>query len=221
MKKWLAIGFLSLSLTGCGYNTLQTTDEQINASWSEVVNQYQRRADLVPNLVNVVKGYAAHEKDVLTQVTEARARVGQIQATADLVNDEQAFNKFQAAQGELSGALSRLLLVAENYPQLKADGLFRDLQTQLEGTENRIAVARGRYIKAVQEYNVTVRQFPSNLTAMLFGFKTKPNFTVENEKAIAAPPTVEFGTPAAPAPAPAPSGGESSSGGQSPLSSGY
>ena len=218
MKKWLAIGFLALSLSGCGYNTLQTTDEQINASWSEVVNQYQRRADLVPNLVNVVKGYAAHEKEVLTQVTEARARVGQIQATSDLVNDEQAFNKFQAAQGELSGALSRLLLVAENYPQLKADGLFRDLQAQLEGTENRIAVARGRYIKAVQEYNVTVRQFPSNLTAMLFGFKTKPNFTVENEKAIAAPPTVDFGTAA---PAPAPSGGESSSAGQSPTSAGY
>ena len=218
MKKWLAIGFLTLSLSGCGYNTLQTTDEQITASWSEVVNQYQRRADLVPNLVNVVKGYAAHEQQVLTQVTEARAKVGQIQATADLVNDEQAFNRFQAAQGELSGALSRLLLVAENYPQLKADGLFRDLQAQLEGTENRIAVARGRYIKAVQEYNVTVRQFPSNLTAMLFGFKTKPNFTVENEKAITAPPTVDFGTPA---PAPAPSGDKSSSGDSSPLSSGY
>ncbi len=222
MKKWLAIGFLALSLSGCGYNTLQTTDEQINASWSEVVNQYQRRADLVPNLVNVVKGYAAHEKEVLTQVTEARARVGQIQATSDLVNDEQAFNKFQAAQGELSGALSRLLLVAENYPQLKADGLFRDLQAQLEGTENRITVARGRYIKAVQDYNVTVRQFPSNLTAMLFGFKVKPNFTVENEKAIAAPPAVDFGTTApTPAPAPAPSGGEPSSAGQSPTSAGY
>ena len=214
MKKWLAIGFLTLSLSGCGYNTLQTTDEQITAAWSEVVNQYQRRADLVPNLVNVVKGYAAHEQEVLTQVTEARARVGQIQATADLVNDEQAFNRFQAAQAELSGALSRLLLVAENYPQLKADGLFRDLQAQLEGTENRIAVARGRYIKAVQEYNVTVRKFPSNLTAMLFGFKTKPNFTVENEKAIAVPPKVDFGTPA-------PSGGESSSGGPSPTGAGY
>ncbi|MEW6133394.1 MAG: LemA family protein [Pseudomonadota bacterium] len=216
MKKWLAIGFLALSLSGCGYNTLQTTDEQITAAWSEVVNQYQRRADLVPNLVNVVKGYAAHEQEVLTQVTEARARVGQIQATADLVNDEQAFNRFQAAQGELSGALSRLLLVAENYPQLKADGLFRDLQAQLEGTENRIAVARGRYIKAVQEYNVTVRKFPSNLTAMLFGFKVKPNFTVENEKAIASPPKVEFGTPS-----PAPLGGESSSGGPSPAGAGY
>ncbi len=210
MKKWLAIGFLALSLSGCGYNTLQTTDEQINASWSEVLNQYQRRADLVPNLVNVVKGYAAHEKEVLTRVTEARARVGQIQATPGLVNDEAAFNKFQAAQGELSGALSRLLLVAENYPQLKADASFRDLQAQLEGTENRIAVARGRYIKAVQEYNVTVRKFPSNLTAMLFGLKTKPNFTVENEKAIAAPPKVDF----------APSGGSSSTG-QSPDSAGY
>jgi len=215
MKKWLAIGFLALSLSGCGYNTLQTTDEQINASWSEVVNQYQRRADLVPNLVNVVKGYAAHEQEVFTQVTAARAKVGQIQATPELVNDEQAFNKFQAAQGELSGALSRLLLVAENYPQLKADGLFRDLQAQLEGTENRIAVARGRYIKAVQEYNVTVRKFPSNLTAMLFSFKTKPNFTVENEKAIAAPPKVDFG-----AATPAQSGGTSSAG-QSPTSAGY
>jgi len=209
MKKWIAIGFLSLSLTGCGYNTLQTTDEQINASWSEVVNQYQRRADLVPNLVNVVKGYAAHEKDILIQVTEARARVGQMQVTPELVNDEAAFRKFQSAQGELSGALSRLMLVAENYPQLKADGVFRDLQAQLEGTENRITVARGRYIKAVQDYNVTVRKFPSNLTAMLFGFKTKANFSVENEKAIATPPKVDFGT-AAPAPAP--------SGGQSPLS---
>lgn len=217
MKKWLAIGFLALGLSGCGYNTLQTTDEQINAAWSEVVNQYQRRADLVPNLVNVVKGYAAHEQEVLTQVTEARARVGQIQATSDLVNDEQAFNKFQAAQGELTGALSRLLLVAENYPQLKADGLFRDLQAQLEGTENRIAVARGRYIKAVQEYNVTVRKFPSNLTAMVFGFKVKPNFTVENEKAISAPPKVDFGSPSAPAP----SGGSSSSGSPSPTSAGY
>ena len=208
MRKWLAIGFLSLSLTGCGYNTLQTTDEQITASWSEVVNQYQRRADLVPNLVNVVKGYAAHEKDILIRVTEARAKVGQMQVTPELVNDEQAFRKFQSAQGELSGALSRLMLVAENYPQLKADGSFRDLQAQIEGTENRIAVARGRYIKSVQEYNVTVRKFPSNLTAKMFGFKVKPNFSVENEQIIAAPPKVEFG------PAPAPVGGDSSSSGQ-------
>lgn len=186
-------------LSGCGYNTLQSTDEQIKASWSEVLNQYQRRADLVPNLVNVVKGYAAHEKEVLEGVTEARAKVGSIQATPELINDEQAFAKFQAAQGELSSALSRLLAVSENYPQLKADGLFRDLQAQLEGTENRIAVARNRYIKAVQEYNVVVRQFPSNLTAMLFGYKVKANFTVENEKEIAKPPKVDFGgTPPSP-----------------------
>jgi LemA protein len=183
-------------LGGCGYNTFQTTDEQIKASWAEVLNQYQRRADLVPNLVNVVKGYAAHEKDVLTRVTEARAKVGTIQATPELINDEQAFAKFQAAQGELSSALSRLLAVSENYPQLKADGLFRDLQAQLEGTENRITVARNRYIQAVQGYNVTVRQFPSNLTAMLFGYKVKPSFTVENEKEIAKPPKVDFGSSA-------------------------
>ena len=184
---------LGASLSGCGYNTLQSADEQIKASWSEVLNQYQRRADLVPNLVNVVKGYAAHEKDVLTRVTEARARVGTIQATPELLADEQAFARFQAAQGELSSALSRLLAVAENYPQLKADGLFRDLQAQLEGTENRITVARNRYIQAVQAYNVTVRRFPSNLTAMLFGYKVKPNFTVDNEKEIARPPRVDFG----------------------------
>jgi LemA protein len=167
-----------------------------------VLNQYQRRADLIPNLVNTVKGYAAHEKDVLLGVTEARASVGKIAATPELINDPEAFAKFQAAQAQLSGALSRLLLVAENYPNLKADASFRDLQAQLEGTENRITVARNRYIKAVQEYNTTVRQFPSNLTAMVFGMKVKPNFTVENEKAISAPPTVDFGaapTPAAPA----------------------
>jgi LemA protein len=171
---------------------LQSTDEQINSAWSEVLNQYQRRADLVPNLVSVVKGYAAHEQEVLENVTNARARVGGIQATPELLNDEQAFAKFQAAQGELTSAISRLLVVAENYPQLKADGLFRDLQAQLEGTENRITVARNRYIQAVQEYNITVRSFPSNLTAMMFGMKTKPNFTVENEKALATPPKVEF-----------------------------
>ena len=202
MFKWLIASLMVLSLSGCGYNTLQTSDENIKASWAEVLNQYQRRADLVPNLVNVVKGYAAHEKDVFTQVTAARSRVGAIQATPELVNDEAAFQKFIAAQGELTGAISRLLLVAENYPQLKADGLFRDLQAQLEGTENRITVARNRYIDAVKEYNVTVRSFPSNLTAMMFGFKTKPSFTVENEKAIAAPPKVDFGAPT-PAPAPA------------------
>ncbi len=182
----------ALSLSGCGYNKLQATDEQINAAWSEVLNQYQRRADLVPNLVNVVKGYAAHEQEVLENVTNARARVGGIQATPELLNDEQAFARFQAAQGELTSAISRLLVVAENYPQLKADGLFRDLQAQLEGTENRITVARNRYIQAVQEYNVTVRSFPSNLTAMVFGMKTRPNFTVENEQAISQPPAVKF-----------------------------
>jgi LemA protein len=187
-------------LTGCGYNTLQRQDEQIKAAWSEVVNQYQRRADLVPNLVNVVKGYAAHEKDVLTQVADARARVGSIQATPELLNDPQAFQRFLAAQGQLTGALSRLLAVAENYPQLKADTLFRDLQAQLEGTENRITVARNRYIQAVQEYNVTVRSFPTNLTAKVFGLDVKPNFTVENEREISNAPKVDFGTPA-PAPA--------------------
>ena len=195
--KWGFVGLLTLALSGCGYNTFQTADEEIKATWAEVLNQYQRRADLVPNLVNVVKGYAAHEKDVFTRVTEARARVGAIQATPELVNDEAAFQKFIAAQGELTGAISRLLLVAENYPQLKADGLFRDLQAQLEGTENRITVARNRYIAAVKAYNVAVRSFPSNLTAMMFGYETKPSFTVENEKAISAPPTVDFGAPAA------------------------
>ena len=195
MRNWLLsiILLLSLPLSGCGYNTLQSTDEQIKASWSEVLNQYQRRADLVPNLVNVVKGYAAHEKAVLTQVTEARAKVSSIQATPELINDEQAFARFQQAQAQMSSALSRLLAVSENYPQLKADGVFRDLQAQLEGTENRITVARNRYIKAVQDYNVTVRSFPGNLTAMLFGFKTKPNFSVENEKEISNAPKVDFG----------------------------
>ncbi len=197
MLKWLMMTFMAVTLSGCGYNTLQSSDEEIKATWAEVLNQYQRRADLVPNLVNVVKGYAAHEKDVFISVTEARARVGSIQATPDLINDEAAFQKFTAAQGELTGALSRLLLVAENYPQLKADGLFRDLQAQLEGTENRITVARNRYIAAVKDYNVTVRSFPSNLTAMVMGYKTKPTFTVENEKALAVPPTVDFGAPAA------------------------
>ncbi|MGQ9745351.1 MAG: LemA family protein [Dissulfurimicrobium sp.] len=197
MQKWtfylFTLFFLIFSLSGCGYNAIQQQDEAVKAAWSEVVNQYQRRADLVPNLVNVVKGYAAHEKDVLTRVTEARAKVGQIQATAELLNDEAAFRKFQAAQGEMTSALSRLLAVSENYPQLKADGLFRDLQAQLEGTENRIAVARNRYIKAVETYNVTIRSFPSNLTAKMFGFTTKPEFAVENEKDIASPPKVDFG----------------------------
>lgn len=183
---------LALQLSGCGYNTLQATDEQINAAWSEVLNQYQRRVDLVPNLVNVVKGYASHEREVLETVTNARARVGSLQATPELVNDEQAFARFQAAQGELTSAISRLLVVAENYPNLKADGAFRDLQAQLEGTENRITVARNRYIQAVQQYNTTVRSFPTNLTAMVFGMKTKPNFSVENEQAISTPPAVKF-----------------------------
>lgn len=193
--------WLILSLSGCGYNTFQTSDEQVKASWAEVLNQYQRRADLVPNLVNVVKGYAAHEKDVLTQVTEARARVGQIQATPELINDPEAFAKFQAAQRDMSTSLGRLMLVTENYPQLKADGVFRDLQAQLEGTENRITVARKRYIEAVQTYNNTVRQFPSNLTAMAFGYKVKPSFAVENEKEISKAPKVDFAAPINPAPA--------------------
>jgi LemA protein len=188
----ILITLLALSISGCGYNTFQTNDEQIKASWSEVLNQYQRRADLVPNLVNTVKGYAALEKDVLTQVTQARANVGGINATPELLNDTAAFAKFQQAQSQLSGALSRLLVVSENYPQLKSDANFRDLQAQLEGTENRITVARDRYIKSVQEYNVTVRSFPSNLTAMAFGYKAKPSFTVENEKEIATPPNVDF-----------------------------
>jgi LemA protein len=190
--KLLAVAWVLL-LSGCGYNTLQSTDEQIKAAWSEVLNQYQRRADLVPNLVETVKAFAAQEREVFTRVTEARARVGAIQATPELVENPEAFARFQAAQGDLTSALSRLLVVAENYPQLKSDANFRDLQAQLEGTENRIAVARNRYIKAVQDYNVTVRSFPSNLTAMLFGFKTKPNFTVDNERAISTAPKVDFG----------------------------
>jgi LemA protein len=191
MRAALALA-LMMALSGCGYNTLQTTDEQTKSAWSEVLNQYQRRADLVPNLVATVQGFANQEKEVLTRVTEARARVGSIQATPELIENPEAFSRFQQAQGELSGALSRLLVVAENYPQLKSDANFRDLQAQLEGTENRIAVARNRYIKAVQDYNVTVRSFPSNLTAMVFGFKTKPNFTVENEREISQPPKVDF-----------------------------
>ena len=189
----------ALGLTGCGYNTFQTTDEQIKASWSEVVNQYQRRADLIPNLVNTVKGEAKFEQDTLTKVIEARSKATSIQATPELINDPAAFQKFQQAQGELTGALSRLMAVSENYPNLRANQGFRDLQAQLEGTENRITVARNRYIKSVQDYNVTVRTFPSNLTAMVFGYKDKPNFAVENEKEISKPPSVSFDTaPAAP-----------------------
>jgi LemA protein len=197
-----------LSLSGCGYNDLQRQDEGVKASWSEVLNQYQRRADLVPNLVNTVKGYAAHEQQVLTEVTNARANVSAIRATPELVNDPAAFEKFIQAQNQLQGALSRLLAVAENYPNLKADALFRDLQSQLEGTENRIAVARNRYIKTVQEYNTTVRSFPTNLTAMVFKMPVRPNFAVADEAAVTVPPKVDFGpTKSAPSttPAPAPS----------------
>ena len=189
----------ALALSGCGYNTLQSADEQIKAGWAEVLNQYQRRADLVPNLVNVVKGYAAHEREVLTEVTEARAGVGAIKVTPELLDDPAAFAQFQAAQTQLSSALARLLAVAENYPELKADGLYRDLQAQLEGTENRITVARNRYIQAVQTYNITVRSFPSNLTAMLFGYQVKPTFQFEDERALSRPPQVDFGTSPAPA----------------------
>src|ERR1041384_4061490 len=193
---WNVLAALAcLSLTNCGYNAIQTNDEQIKGNWSEVVNQYQRRADLVPNLVNSVKGFAQQEKDVLLGVTNARAKVGSIQATPEVLNDPAAFQKFAAAQGELSSALSRLLVVTENYPQLKSDALFKDLMAQLEGTENRITVARNRYIKTVQDYNVTIRSFPSNLTARMFGYSSKPTFTVENEQEIARPPRVDFGKP--------------------------
>lgn len=198
------VALLTLLLSGCGYNQIQVNDESVTASWSEVLNQYKRRADLIPNLVQVVQGYAAHEKDVLTQVTAARANVAGIKATPELVNDPEAFAKFQKAQGEMSSALARLLVVAENYPNLKADTQFRDLQAQLEGTENRITVARKRYIESVQNYNVGVRTFPNNLTAMVFGYKPKANFAVEDEKSISTPPTVNFQKPATPAPAPAP-----------------
>ena len=192
-RLWTVLAALAtLSLTNCGYNTIQTNDEQVKSSWSEVLNQYQRRADLVPNLVNSVKGFAQQEKDVLLGVTNARAKVGSIQATPELINDPGAFAKFQAAQGELTSALSKLLVVTENYPQLKSDALFRDLMAQLEGTENRITVARNRYIKTVQDYNVTIRSFPTNLTAMVFGYKPKANFAVENEKEISTAPKVDF-----------------------------
>ena len=205
MRRLLTVlaALATLSLTNCGYNAIQQNDEQVKSAWSEVVNQYQRRADLVPNLVNSVKGFAQQEKDVLLGVTNARAKVGSVQAGPDVVNDPSALQKFQAAQGELSSALSRLLVVTENYPQLKSDQLFRDLMAQLEGTENRITVARNRYIKAVQDYNVNIRTFPNNLTAMVFGYKTKANFTVDNEKDISTAPKVDFNAPA-PAPAPAP-----------------
>ena len=204
---------LASLLSGCGYNQIQQKDEAVNAGWSEVINQYKRRSDLIPNLVNTVKGYAAQEKSVLIGVTEARAKVSQINVNA---NDAASLAQFQQAQGELSSALSRLLVVTENYPNLKSDQSFRDLQAQLEGTENRITVARGRYIQLVQDYNTYIRSFPQNLVAMMFGYKTKPNFTVENVQQIQQAPTVDFGQPAPPAPAPqqqpapqqpAPSGG--------------
>jgi LemA protein len=202
MRAWsfAVLAAAVLGLSGCGYNNLQSQDEGVKAAWSEVVNQYQRRADLIPNLVNTVKGYAAQEQKVLIGVTEARAKVGSIQVTPEVLNDPELFKKYQAAQGELSGALKSLLAVTENYPQLKSDQNFRDLQSQLEGTENRITVARNRYIAAVQSYNVTVRQFPANLTAKMFGFQVKPNFTVANEQQISTAPTVSFdtSTPAAP-----------------------
>jgi LemA protein len=190
------LALMAILLSGCGYNQIQINDEAVSAAWSEVLNQYKRRADLIPNLVSVVQGYAAHEKEVLTRVTEARASVAGMKATPELVNDEAAFAKFQKAQSELGSALARLLVVAENYPNLKADANFRDLQAQVEGTENRIAVARNRYIKTVQDYNVSVRTFPNNLTAMAMGWKTKANFTVEDEKAISTAPAIRFDTPA-------------------------
>ena len=193
-----------VALSGCGYNAIQSKDEAVTAAWSEVVNQYQRRADLVPNLVASVKGYAQHEEEVLTKVTEARASVGKVTVSASDLNDEAKLKQFQAAQGELSSALSRLMVVSEAYPNLKADELFKDLQAQLEGTENRITVARNRYIAAVQDYNTFLRSFPQNLTAKMFGYATKANFSVENEKAISTAPVVDFNKPAPPPPPPPP-----------------
>jgi len=196
MRHWI-VGILlvaSAALSGCGYNKIQTQDEEVKKEWSEVLNQYQRRADLVPNLVATVKGFAAQEERVLVEVTQARAKVGSIQLTPELINDPAAFAKFQAAQGELTSALSRLMVVAEQYPDLKSNQNFRDLQVQLEGTENRVAVARNRYIEAVRDYNVTIRQFPSNLTAKMFGYDTKQNFSVDNEKSISTAPNVSFDT---------------------------
>ncbi len=194
MRQFLTMLVLAatLTLSGCGYNQFQSLDEEAKANWSEVLNQYQRRADLVPNLVSTVKGYASHEEKVLTEVTEARAKVGSMQVTPELLNDPEAFAKFQAAQGQLTSALSRLMVVSENYPNLKADASFRDLQAQLEGTENRVTVARNRYIESVKQYNIAVRSFPNNLTAMMFGYQPKPSFSVENEKAISTAPKVEF-----------------------------
>ncbi len=196
MKKNLLVSLMlasTLSLSGCGYNALQAQDEQTNAAWSEVVNQYQRRADLVPNLVQVVERYASHEQAVFSEVAEARARVGSVQLTPEALNDPQAMAQYQEAQDQMTSALSRLMMVSERYPELKSDALFQDLQAQLEGTENRIAVARNRYIEDVRTYNTTVRQFPTNITAKVFGMQAKPNFTVENEAAISTAPAVNFG----------------------------
>jgi LemA protein len=201
---WAVSLLAALTLSGCGYNEFQSKDEQVKAAWGEVLNQYQRRADLIPNLVATVQGYAAQEKDVLIGVTNARARATAVNVTPDVLNDPAAMQKFQQAQSELSGALGRLLVVAENYPQLKSDANFRDLQAQLEGTENRITTARNRFIKAVQDFNILARKFPTNLTAMMFGYKEKPSFTVEDEKAMARPPKVDFSPKPAAAPAPAP-----------------
>ncbi|HUJ01484.1 MAG TPA: LemA family protein [Usitatibacter sp.] len=204
---WALPLLAALLLSGCGYNEFQTKDEQVKAAWAEVLNQYKRRADLIPNLVATVQGYASQEKSVLLGVTEARAKVGSVQVTPETVNDPQAMQRFAQAQGQLTGALSRLLVVAENYPQLKSDANFRELQAQLEGTENRITTARNRFIKATQDYNVLVRQFPTNLTAKMFGYQEKPTFAVEDEKTISEPPKVDFApksaVPAAPSPAPA------------------
>jgi LemA protein len=203
--RWMVLAMVLPLLAGCGYNRIQQQDESVKAQWSEVLNQYQRRADLIPNLVNTVRGYAAQEERVLTEVTNARARVGSVQISAEDAADPAKLAQFQAAQSQLSGALSRLLVVSENYPDLKSNQNFLELQSQLEGTENRITVARNRYIAAVQSYNTLVRGFPVNLTAKMFGYAVKPNFTVENEAAISKPPTVDFGAPAAPAAPPPPS----------------
>jgi LemA protein len=215
MRKWsvAVLAAAVLCLSGCGYNRMQQQDEGVKAAWAEVVNQYQRRADLIPNLVNTVKGYAAQEQRVLVDVTEARARVGSIQVTPEVLNNPELFQKFQAAQNQLTGALKSLFAVTENYPQLKSDQNFRDLQSQIEGTENRITVARNRYIQAVQDYNITVRSFPTNLTAKVFGFQLRPNFSVANEQQISTAPTVSFdtstpGAPGAAAPPPPPPAGQ-------------
>ena len=197
MRKLQLVLIAALSLSGCGYNDFQTLDEGVKAAWSEVLNNYQRRADLIPNLIATVKGAADFEKSTLVELTNARASVGSIKATPELINDPEAFAKFQAVQGQMTSALSRLMVVAENYPALTATKEFGELRVELAGAENRISVARGRYIKAVEAYNILARQFPSNLTAMVFGYKPKANFTVENEKAIATPPKVDFSKPAA------------------------